>query len=124
MLASADRIAYVSQGAREHLQLIGFEDSRLFRLPYTARRRTLCCSIRDAEHDRDERREVLGFKADDRVFIAVTKLNAREGLPTLLDGFLEASRQAPNLRLLLVGGGPLEGLVKSHASSSVIPPFG
>jgi glycosyltransferase involved in cell wall biosynthesis len=123
-LAPAAAVAYVGEGAKEHMLEVGFDERKLVRLPYTTDVAAFRSASKRAAVARDAQRAAYGFEESDLVAIAVLKLNAREGLTTLLDGFHLAVQQAPRLRLLLVGSGPLADSVSNHPSATHVRAIG
>jgi len=61
-------------------------------------------------------RESLGLAGADCVVLGVMKWNDREDPLTLIDACLKAAAVVPNLKLLLVGDGPLRDEVARHLS--------
>lgn len=71
-----------------------------------------------SESNKLELRASLGFEADDLVFICVARFAPQKAHEVLLQGFARASKDAPNLRLLLVGGDPFgDGVEKAKAEA-------
>ncbi len=75
--------------------------------------------------ERDRRREELGLQAGDYVVIGVMKWSHREDPVTLINAMLLAVPAVPNIKLVLVGDGPLRQKVearKSIAPERIITP--
>lgn len=56
-----------------------------------------------------------GLKPGTPLWLSVGRFIPAKGLDLLLTGFAEAVKTVPNLRLALVGAGPLEGALKAQA---------
>lgn len=68
--------------------------------------------------ERDRLRAELGFAADDVVLGYVGRLHTTKGIPLLLDVFEGLRHDAPRLKLLLAGPGPLRGSIAERAAAS------
>ena len=66
---------------------------------------------------RDAERKALGWKPDDVVVASVGRLEAQKDPLTMVSALAAARRRVPQLRLALVGGGSLEGEVRTRAAS-------
>lgn len=59
-------------------------------------------------------RKKFGLAEDDYVVLGVMKWAEREDPLTLVDGLLKAAAVVPNIKLLLIGDGPLKGAVEKR----------
>lgn len=64
------------------------------------------------QHDISALKKELNIKAGEIIFITVSRLNPAKGLDYLLEAFSDLSKQYPNVKLLIVGGGPSEAELK------------
>ncbi|HUR78331.1 MAG TPA: glycosyltransferase family 4 protein [Acidimicrobiales bacterium] len=124
LLSPASGAAYVSEGARAHLRLLGFSEEMCLRVPYTTDVSRISADAATAGRGRSDRRLSFGFAPTDLVAIAVTKLNQREGVLTLLDAIAKVVKVEPRLRLLLVGAGPLDAEVRAHPAAEAVTAVG
>jgi len=62
--------------------------------------------------------EELGYGADDPVIGFIGSFYDYEGLDLLIDALPQLRRRHPSARLLLVGGGPMEGSLRVQAAAS------
>lgn len=60
----------------------------------------------------------LGFSSDNVVIGFFGRLVKRKGIIQLLDMLPEIKKRVPNIKLLMIGGGPLESYVKNYISKS------
>lgn len=74
------------------------------------------------ERERARRRAVLGFGPDEIVVGCVAVLTEQKGITYLLQAARRFLQRDPRLRLLIVGGGPLEAALKAEATSLGIAP--
>jgi 1,2-diacylglycerol 3-alpha-glucosyltransferase len=65
--------------------------------------------------DRTDKRAELGFASQDVVLTFVGRLGEEKNLYFLLDAFAAVSSKTTNVKLMLIGGGPLRGKLQSHA---------
>lgn len=68
-------------------------------------------------HRRALRRQ-LGWSVDDPVALFVGSMNRFKGLGILLEGFQAAQRSVRELRLLMIGDGPLRGTVEQEVKAA------
>lgn len=59
-------------------------------------------------------RKTFGFASDDIVLIVVASLNKHKGHKVLLDAFANEVKKKSNLKLLIVGSGPLKAEIEKH----------
>ena len=57
----------------------------------------------------------LGIKETDFVFMYVGRTSKEKDIPVIMDGFKAAFNNDPNIKLLVVGGGPYLGEIQDHA---------
>jgi glycosyltransferase involved in cell wall biosynthesis len=55
--------------------------------------------------NRESVRQSMGYSNNEKVILSVSRLRPSKGIHHLVSGFANASRRAPELRLLIVGGG-------------------
>jgi glycosyltransferase involved in cell wall biosynthesis len=60
-------------------------------------------------------RRTFGFAEDDVVLIVVASLTRHKGHKLLLDAFANEIMRNPNLKLLIVGAGPLKAEIETHS---------
>jgi glycosyltransferase involved in cell wall biosynthesis len=68
-----------------------------------------------AYEERVSIRKSFGFDRDDVVLIVVASLNKHKGHKILLEAFANGVKKKSNLKLLIVGVGPLEAKIRRHA---------
>jgi glycosyltransferase involved in cell wall biosynthesis len=61
----------------------------------------------------------LGIKKEDRVIISVSRLVNKNGLADLISSVAAVKRQIPQIKLVLIGRGPLLGKLRKQAESSM-----
>jgi teichuronic acid biosynthesis glycosyltransferase TuaC len=66
--------------------------------------------------DKGEARSQLGLPASKRILLTVANLVPQKGLQYLLDGFAQISKSRPDLTLVIVGGGELDGDLRARAA--------
>lgn len=105
----AHRVVVNCEAVRRHLiEDEGVPDARI----------RLCCNGLDAnKFNAEGRRRPPGLPVDGLVVGVVCVLRPEKGLPTLLEAFARARIAAPELFLVVVGGGPLGEALKEQARS-------
>lgn len=61
-------------------------------------------------------RSTAGWGIETTIVVSVGRLAPEKSAELLVDAFLEAAADDPRLRLLLIGGGPLEGRLRARAA--------
>ncbi len=75
-------------------------------------------SVPSGEHLRAQGRVALGLPADAFVVVSVGNLTPKKDQRTLIDAIAVLRRQVPNIRLVLIGTGPLEAELRAYVRSS------
>jgi len=61
-------------------------------------------------------KEQLGLKEDSRVIITVSRLVAKNGVADIIKALMKIGEEISGVKLLIIGGGPLESKLKSQVS--------
>ena len=98
--------------SQQYLEKISFSKKPTFLFPYSTSNDWF---IEVSEKYRDQRshlRRDLGIQSEDTVILGVMKWHPREDPLTLIDSFCQLRKSTQNVRLLLVGDGPLRNDVE------------
>ena len=110
------RLGYTSRDTREYLLHYGARETQLWRFPYLVDHDLIQREIRAISPGQAERRRTMGIPTNAVVVVAALKFNDREAPLDLIDGF--ALTRHPDLRLVLVGNGPLLAEVKARVGAT------
>lgn len=69
-----------------------------------------------ATPDRDEVRRRFGVRPDEVAFVFAARMSLEKAHDTLLTAFAMASRRSANLKLVLLGNGPLESAIRARTA--------
>ncbi len=107
----ADAITTICEGLRQDIAQRGIEENKITVIPNAVD----ISKFSYAEKANTELQQSLGL-ANKTVLGFIGSFYAYEGLPLLLEALPEILNQQPDVRLLLVGGGPQEELIKQKAT--------
>ena len=112
-----DHMVTVSEALRRHMLAQGFRDDRVSMVRSGVNLRKF--------HPGNRRyaQQTLGLAGEHFYFAAICRQARHKGLLMLLEVFADIVRQAPNVRLLLAGSGPLEGEFRAQATRTGLHPF-
>lgn len=113
----AGHLVTVSEALRRHMLAQGFRDEQV-----TTVRNGVNLQVFQP-HDRLQAQHALGLPTQQYYFAAICRLARRKGLRMLLEVFPEVFRQAPHVRLLLAGTGPLEHEFRAQVVRNGIEPY-
>lgn len=68
-----------------------------------------------SEAEKLQLRQALGLRGEGPLFLCISQLVRRKGIPDLLQAFADLHKRRPQAGLLLIGKGPLETLVRKYA---------
>ena len=102
--------------ARGYLEKISLVHRPVFYFPYAINVDWFAEEAARCQRQRLKLRESLGLAGADFIVLGVMKWIDREAPLTLVDAWLKAAAVVPNLKLLLVGDGPLRDEVARHLS--------
>jgi glycosyltransferase involved in cell wall biosynthesis len=109
----------VGRKAGEYLTWFGFSEGALFRFPYAVDHRWFAQEAAWTRAHCEEVRRQWGLKADGPTVCGVMKFSEREDPLTLVRAFKVAKARIPNLKLLLIGDGPLRRQVEEAAGTDL-----
>jgi glycosyltransferase involved in cell wall biosynthesis len=72
--------------------------------------------------ERERTRAALGLSPSDVVVVFSGSMTSRKGVDLLVDAFVSARRQVESLRLLIIGGGPLEAETRRRIQAEELTP--
>ncbi|MBQ0719374.1 MAG: glycosyltransferase, exosortase A system-associated [Gammaproteobacteria bacterium] len=108
----ADAVTTICEGLRKDIISRGISANKVTVIPNAVDIERFTFAV-DAD---TELREELGL-AGKKVLGFIGSFYAYEGLPLLLDAMPKMLQHSPDIRLLLVGGGPQEALIKEKVSA-------
>jgi glycosyltransferase involved in cell wall biosynthesis len=98
-IGAADYAVVISTYLKKYLIAEGFPEDRIFLLP------------NGVSHfnpgDSESTKSSLGI-TDEKVIITVSRLVEKNGIRDLIEGFAQVKRDHPNLKLVIIGEGPLK----------------
>jgi glycosyltransferase involved in cell wall biosynthesis len=109
----------VGQQAGEYLKRFGFKESSLFCFPYGVNHQWFARESSIHRGELERLRISWGLPPNARVVCGVIKFSEREDPLTLVKAYLRAREELPELALLLVGDGPLKGVVQEAAGKQL-----
>lgn len=101
--------------AKEYLEKRSYFKRPVFYFPYAVDVAWFMTLTRQNKINRLALRQRLGFAQGDYIVIGVMKWSEREDPLTLVDAVLKARECSPNMKLLLIGDGPLHDQVISRS---------
>jgi glycosyltransferase involved in cell wall biosynthesis len=107
----------VGRSAGQYLARFGFKAESQFRFPYGIDNRWFAVESAKNRMDGPANRASWGLPLHGPVVCGVMKFSDREDPLTLVRAFKQAKKTLPSLNLLLIGDGPLRGLVEKEAGS-------
>ncbi|RUQ32312.1 MAG: glycosyltransferase [Candidatus Competibacteraceae bacterium] len=103
--------------ARAYLEKLSIVQRPVFYFPYAVDIDWFAEQAASYQMQRSSLRKKLGLAEDDYVVLGVMKWAERENPLTLVDAFIKASSVARNMKLLLVGDGPLRPVVEKRLAT-------
>lgn len=103
--------------ARQYLETMAGIKKPAYLFPYNIDNEWFHRESTGHRHNRDELRKGMGFSSEDKVVLGIMKWHEREDPVTLIDAFSKLRNKCPNVRLILVGDGPLRDIVWAKAKS-------
>jgi glycosyltransferase involved in cell wall biosynthesis len=97
----------VGQQAHAYLRFLSRTERPTYRFPYAVDNDWFASQSSKARHERASFLQQQGWPADAFVVLGIMKWTSREDPLTLVSAFAELCHRVPNLRLILVGDGPL-----------------
>ena len=120
-LTDAAAMLVIGEKNRQYYELFGGRPSQFFLAPWEVDYEPLETTLAAAAPQREATRERMGLRANEVVFVCVSRLLKLKGIGTVIEAVGRAAQKGLPVRLLIVGEGPHRTALERQISQTNAP---